>query len=55
MSLSEPILTGPGGGRTFAYGEGSSAELKIAGEQSGGDWADSTDGDHVMFMRSGRA
>jgi quercetin dioxygenase-like cupin family protein len=39
MSLSEPILTGPGGGRTFTYGEGSSAELKIAGEQSGGDWA----------------
>ena len=39
MSLSEPVLTGPDGGRTFTYGEGSSAELKIAGEQSGGDWA----------------
>jgi quercetin dioxygenase-like cupin family protein len=39
MSLSESILTGPGGGRTFMYGDGSSTELKIAGEQSGGDWA----------------
>jgi hypothetical protein len=39
MSLSEPVLTGGGSGRTFSYGDGSSAELKIAGEQSGGDWA----------------
>jgi quercetin dioxygenase-like cupin family protein len=39
MSLSEPVLTGRGSGRTFSYGDGSSAELKIAGEQSGGDWA----------------
>jgi hypothetical protein len=39
MSLSDPILTGPGAGRTVDYGHGSSAELKIAGEQSGGDWA----------------
>ena len=39
MSLSEPVLTGSGSGRTFSYGDGSSAELKIAGEQSGGDWA----------------
>jgi quercetin dioxygenase-like cupin family protein len=39
MSLSDPILTAPGAGRTVEYGHGSSAELKIAGEQSGGDWA----------------
>ena len=39
MSLSDPILTAPGAGRTVAYGHGSSAELKIAGEQSAGDWA----------------
>jgi quercetin dioxygenase-like cupin family protein len=39
MSLSDPILTGPGAGRTVDYGHGSSAELKIAGEQSGGNWA----------------
>lgn len=39
MSLSDPILTAPGAGRTVDYGHGSSAELKIAGEQSGGDWA----------------
>ena len=39
MSLSNPVLTGPGGGRTVESGHGSSAELKIAGEQSGGDWA----------------
>ena len=39
MCLSDPILTGPGAGRTVDYGHGSSAELKIADEQSGGDWA----------------
>jgi hypothetical protein len=39
MSLSDTILTGPGGGRTISSGDGSSAELKLAGEQSGGDWA----------------
>jgi quercetin dioxygenase-like cupin family protein len=39
MSLGDPILTGPGGGRTVTNGHGSSTELKIAGEQSGGDWA----------------
>jgi quercetin dioxygenase-like cupin family protein len=39
MSLSNPVLTGPGGGRTVESGHGSSAELKIAGEQSGGEWA----------------
>jgi quercetin dioxygenase-like cupin family protein len=39
MSLSDPVLTGPHGGRTVKLGTGSSAELKIAGEQSGGDWA----------------
>ena len=30
MSLSNPVLTGPGGGRTIESGRGSSAELKIA-------------------------
>ena len=39
MSLTEPVLTGPGAGRTRSYGGGSAAELKIVGEQSGGDWA----------------
>ena len=39
MSVSDPVLTGPGAGRTVTSGHGSSAELKIAGEQSGGDWA----------------
>ena len=39
MALSEPVLSGPGAGRTVSYGSGSSAELKLAGEQSGGDWA----------------
>src|SRR4051812_37172055 len=39
MPLNEPVLTGPGAGRTHTYGNGSSAELKLAGEQSGGDWA----------------
>jgi quercetin dioxygenase-like cupin family protein len=39
MPLNETVLTGPGAGRTVTYGKGSSAELKLAGEQSGGDWA----------------
>jgi hypothetical protein len=39
MSVAEPVLSGPGAGRTVTYGGGSSAELELAGEQSGGDWA----------------
>ena len=39
MPVKEPVLTGPKGGRTVEYGGGSSAELKIAGEQSDGEWA----------------
>src|SRR5215217_4803843 len=40
MALSEPVLSGPGAGHTVVnHGGGSSAELKLAGEQSGGDWA----------------
>ena len=39
MPLNETVLTGPGAGRTVTYGNGSSAELKLAGEQSAGDWA----------------
>jgi hypothetical protein len=39
MSLTEPVLTGPGAGRTVTKSSGSSTELKLAGEQAGGDWA----------------
>jgi quercetin dioxygenase-like cupin family protein len=39
MSLDAPVLSGPGAGRTVTYGGGSSAELKLAGEQSAGDYA----------------
>jgi quercetin dioxygenase-like cupin family protein len=39
MSLTEPVLTGPGAGRTVTKSSGTSAELKIAGEQTGGEWA----------------
>jgi quercetin dioxygenase-like cupin family protein len=39
MPLNEPVLTGPGAGRTVTYGNGSSAELKVVGEQDGGDWS----------------
>ena len=39
MSLTDPVLTGPGAGRTVTYGNNSSAELKIVGEQAAGDWA----------------
>jgi quercetin dioxygenase-like cupin family protein len=39
MSVSDPVLTGPGVGRTVESGHGSSAELKIEGEQTGGEWA----------------
>ena len=43
MALSEPVVSGPGGGRTVTYGGGSSTELKLAGEQSGG-----SRGEHAM-------
>jgi quercetin dioxygenase-like cupin family protein len=39
MPLNDPVLTGPGAGRTVTHGGGSSAELKLVGEQSGGDWS----------------
>src|ERR671934_831799 len=39
MSLTNPVLTGPRAGRTVPRGHGSSTELKLAGEESGGDWA----------------
>jgi quercetin dioxygenase-like cupin family protein len=39
MPLNEPVLTGPGAGRTVSYGSGSSFELKLAGEQAAEDWA----------------
>jgi quercetin dioxygenase-like cupin family protein len=39
MALTEPVLSGPGAGRTVTYGSDSTAELKLAGEQSGDDWA----------------
>jgi quercetin dioxygenase-like cupin family protein len=35
MPITEPVLSGPGAGRTVTSGHGSSAELKLAGEQSG--------------------
>jgi quercetin dioxygenase-like cupin family protein len=39
MSLSDPVLTGPHAGRTVTYGHGSTAELKLSGEESAGDWS----------------
>ena len=39
MSLNNPVLTGPGEGRTVTNGSGSSTELKLEGEQAGGAWA----------------
>src|SRR3954452_22154265 len=36
MALSDPVLSGPGAGRTVTHGGGTSSELKLAGEQSGG-------------------
>ena len=39
MTLTDPVLTGPHDGRTITYGDGSSAELKVEGAQTGGQWA----------------
>jgi quercetin dioxygenase-like cupin family protein len=39
MPVKDPVLTGPGAGRTLTHGGGSTAELKLVGEQSGGDWS----------------
>jgi quercetin dioxygenase-like cupin family protein len=39
MALTDPVLTGPQDGRTNTYGNGSSAELKVQGDQTGGQWA----------------
>ena len=39
MSLGDPVLSGPQAGRTVTSGHGSTAELKLVGEESGGDWA----------------
>src|ERR687892_2909650 len=39
MGLTGPVLTGPQDGRTVTYGDGSTAELKVEGEQTGGQWA----------------
>jgi quercetin dioxygenase-like cupin family protein len=39
MPLNDPVLTGPGAGRTVTHGNGSTAELKLVGEQSGGAWS----------------
>jgi len=39
MPLTDPVLTAPGSGRSREYGNGSTIELKLYGEQSGGDWA----------------
>jgi hypothetical protein len=40
MALTDPVLTGPQDGRTITYGDGSSTELKVRGEQTAGRWAD---------------
>lgn len=39
MSVKEPVLTAPESGETVTYGNGSSAELKVTGEQTGGEYA----------------
>lgn len=39
MALSAPVLTGPAAGHTVNYGTGSTAELKIDGSASGGQYA----------------
>ena len=39
MALNEPVLTGPSAGRTYTHGNGSTAELKLVGEQTGGAWS----------------
>jgi quercetin dioxygenase-like cupin family protein len=39
MSLNKPVLTGPGAGRTVTKSSGSSTELKLEGQQAGGDWS----------------
>ena len=39
MPLNQPVVSGPGAGRAMTYGSGSSAGLKLAGEQSPGDFA----------------
>jgi quercetin dioxygenase-like cupin family protein len=39
MSLTTPVLTGPGAGRTVTKSSGSSTELKLEGDQADGDWA----------------
>jgi quercetin dioxygenase-like cupin family protein len=39
MALTDPILTAARNGRTVTYGDGSTAELKANGEQTGNEWA----------------
>jgi quercetin dioxygenase-like cupin family protein len=39
MPLTELVLNGPGAGTGRTYGLGSTTELKLCGEQSGGGWA----------------
>jgi quercetin dioxygenase-like cupin family protein len=39
MALTDPVLVGPADGRTATSDSGSTAELKITGEQTGGAWA----------------
>jgi quercetin dioxygenase-like cupin family protein len=38
MALTDPVLTGPQDGRTVTHG-GNTSELKVEGEQTGGQWA----------------
>ncbi|MGI9539863.1 MAG: cupin domain-containing protein [Miltoncostaeaceae bacterium] len=39
MPVNEPVLTGPDSGEKVTYGNGSSAELKVTGEQTDGEYA----------------
>ncbi|AEA26236.1 Cupin 2 conserved barrel domain protein [Pseudonocardia dioxanivorans CB1190] len=39
MSLNDAVLTGPQGGRTVTSANGSTAELKVEGDQTGGQWS----------------
>lgn len=39
MPLSDPVLTPADAGESYKYGNGSTAELKIAGAQSSGEYA----------------
>ncbi|MGD9988478.1 cupin domain-containing protein [Pseudonocardia sp.] len=39
MALNDAVLTGPQGGRTVTSADGSTAELKVEGDHTGGQWS----------------